>query len=205
MCVAPYVKCLLFFSYVNKTSIFSTDLQKKIFFSKIKFNENPSSGSRVVPYGRTDRQADMTDIIVAYCTFSNRASNWRASIEISFNAHQMTSVRCVKMFCTAWPIPAAARSKALVCGSSLVGAAVSNPARDTDSCLLWVFVCCQIEVCVTGRTLFQRIPTECEVPRREAMTRNRVEAPQEKKGYILYVSFFLLNRIVIAILLKYFL
>ena len=35
-------------------------------YSNIKFHENPSSGSRVVPWGRTDRQTDMTKLIVAF-------------------------------------------------------------------------------------------------------------------------------------------
>jgi hypothetical protein len=35
--------------------------------SKIKFHENPSSGSRVVPAGRTD----LTKLILAYGNFAN--------------------------------------------------------------------------------------------------------------------------------------
>jgi hypothetical protein len=46
------VKCLLFFSDFNQTSIFSTDILE---YSNIKFNENQSSGIRVVPCGQTDR------------------------------------------------------------------------------------------------------------------------------------------------------
>jgi hypothetical protein len=33
--------------------------------SNIKFHENPSSGSRVVPCGRTDRQTDVTKLLAA--------------------------------------------------------------------------------------------------------------------------------------------
>ena len=44
-----HVKYPLFLSYLNETWIFSID-----FWKIIKFNENPCSGSRVVPYGRTD-------------------------------------------------------------------------------------------------------------------------------------------------------
>jgi len=36
-------------------------------YSSIKFHENPSSGSRVVPCGRTD----MTKLIVAFSNFAN--------------------------------------------------------------------------------------------------------------------------------------
>jgi hypothetical protein len=36
------------------------------------------------------------------------------------------------------PIPVAARSKAWVCGRSLVGIMGSNPAGDPDACLLTV-------------------------------------------------------------------
>jgi len=41
----------------------------------IKFHENPSSGSRVVACGRTDRQTDMTKLIVAYRNFANAPKN----------------------------------------------------------------------------------------------------------------------------------
>jgi hypothetical protein len=42
----------------------------------MKFSENPSSGSRVVPRGRTqtDRQTDMTKLIVAFRNFPNAKS-----------------------------------------------------------------------------------------------------------------------------------
>jgi len=45
-------------------------------FSNIKFIENPSIGSWVVPYGRTDGhkgrlQTDTTWLIVAFCNFAN--------------------------------------------------------------------------------------------------------------------------------------
>jgi len=36
------------------------------------------------------------------------------------------------------PIPAAARSQAWVCGSSLAGIAGPNPERGMDVCVLWV-------------------------------------------------------------------
>jgi len=36
--------------------------------SNIKFNENPSSGNRVVPYGRTD----MTKLIIAFAILRTR-------------------------------------------------------------------------------------------------------------------------------------
>jgi len=43
-------------------------------FSKatsIKFHENPSSGCRLVPCGRTTRRADITKLIVAFRKFAN--------------------------------------------------------------------------------------------------------------------------------------
>jgi hypothetical protein len=36
-----------------------------------QFHENPSSGSRVVPCGRTDEQTDVTELIVAIRNFAN--------------------------------------------------------------------------------------------------------------------------------------
>ena len=41
----------------------------------IKFHGNPSSGSRVVPYGRTDGRTDMTALIVGFRTFANAPKN----------------------------------------------------------------------------------------------------------------------------------
>ena len=39
------------------------EFSRQIFekYSNIKFHENPSSGSRVVPYGRTDRRTNKHD------------------------------------------------------------------------------------------------------------------------------------------------
>jgi hypothetical protein len=48
---------------------FSKQIFKK--YSNIKFHENPSSGSQVVPCGRTDRQTDMTKPIVTFRNFAN--------------------------------------------------------------------------------------------------------------------------------------
>jgi len=42
-------------------------------FSNIRFRENPSSGSRVVPCGRTDRH--MTELIVAFRNFAKEPKN----------------------------------------------------------------------------------------------------------------------------------
>ena len=45
-------------------------------FSKsIKFHENPSSGSPVLPCGRTDGQTDMTKLMVAFRNFANAPTN----------------------------------------------------------------------------------------------------------------------------------
>jgi len=52
MSIGLHVKCRLFSSDFNKTLTFSTQFRKK--YSDIKFDENPSSGSRVVPCGRAD-------------------------------------------------------------------------------------------------------------------------------------------------------
>jgi hypothetical protein len=49
------------------------DFSLQIFFlnsSNIKFYENPSSESPVVPCGRTDGQTDMTQLIVAFRNFA---------------------------------------------------------------------------------------------------------------------------------------
>ena len=41
----------------------------------IKFNQNPSSGSRVFPKGQTDAQTDMTELIATFCNFADAPKN----------------------------------------------------------------------------------------------------------------------------------
>jgi hypothetical protein len=61
------------------------------------------------------------------------------------------------------PIPVAARSKTCVCVLSLAGIAGSNPTAG-HGCLPRVnVVCFQVEFSASGRSLFQKIPTECGV------------------------------------------
>jgi hypothetical protein len=53
-------------------------------YSNIKFHENPSSGSRVVPSrltdGRTDGQTDMTKLMIAFRNFVNALKNRRNAL-----------------------------------------------------------------------------------------------------------------------------
>ena len=58
-----HVKYPLFLSDSNETWIFSTDFRKKFEYN---FNQNPSSGSRVVACGQTD----MTKLKVAFRNFA---------------------------------------------------------------------------------------------------------------------------------------
>jgi hypothetical protein len=55
---------MLFLSDFSKTGILSTYIKK---YSIIKFNENPSIGSRIVPC----EQTSMTKLTVAYPNFAN--------------------------------------------------------------------------------------------------------------------------------------
>ena len=59
----------LFLSDFNDTWIYSTDSSKNTQISD--FTENPSSGSRAIPWGRSDRRTDMTKLIVAFRDFAN--------------------------------------------------------------------------------------------------------------------------------------
>ena len=43
--------------------------------SNIKFYQNPSTGSRVIPCGQTDGQTDITKLIVAFRNFANAPKN----------------------------------------------------------------------------------------------------------------------------------
>jgi len=54
------------------------------------------------------------------------------------------------------PVQVAAQSKAWVCGRSFAGIPGSNPVWGFD-------VCCHMKGFTTGRSLFQRSPTECDV------------------------------------------
>jgi hypothetical protein len=45
-------------------------------YSTVEFHENPFTGSRVVPCGRTDGQADMTKLIMAFRNFVNAPKNF---------------------------------------------------------------------------------------------------------------------------------
>jgi len=63
-----HVKYPVLLSDFTEIWIFWTDFRKS---SNIKFHENPSSWSRVVPCGRTDRRTDMTKPIVAFRNFAN--------------------------------------------------------------------------------------------------------------------------------------
>jgi hypothetical protein len=50
---------------LNETCILSTDFRKIL--QSVKFLDNPSAGSQVIPCGRTD----MTNLIVAFRSFVN--------------------------------------------------------------------------------------------------------------------------------------
>jgi len=58
----------------NETWIFWTDFRKIL--KKNNFQENPSNGSRIVPWGRMDGRTDMKKLTVAFRSFAN-ASNKR--------------------------------------------------------------------------------------------------------------------------------
>jgi len=67
MYICVHVKCPLFKSDYNKTN-FLEKFSRQIFekYSSIKFHENPSSNSRVVPCRRTN----MTKLIVFFRNFA---------------------------------------------------------------------------------------------------------------------------------------
>jgi hypothetical protein len=67
-----HVQYPLFLSDFNETWILSTDFRKSL---NVKFHQNPSSGSQVVPCGQTDRQKDLMKLIVAFDNFANRSKN----------------------------------------------------------------------------------------------------------------------------------
>jgi len=58
MCIGLHLKCPLFRSDFNKTSIYLTFFRKKAI---TKFSENPSIGSRFVSYKRAGGRTDIYD------------------------------------------------------------------------------------------------------------------------------------------------
>jgi hypothetical protein len=76
MYIGLHVKCPLFLSDFDETLTFRQFFEKYI---NIKFNENPSNGSPVVPYGQTggqtDGRKDMTKLIAAFHNFVNPSKN----------------------------------------------------------------------------------------------------------------------------------
>jgi len=71
MCIGLYVKCVLFLSGFDETGILPTVFSQNT--QNIKFHENPSGGSRVVPCGRTD----MTKANSRFSQFwRKRPKNW---------------------------------------------------------------------------------------------------------------------------------
>jgi len=41
----------------------------------LNLHNNPSSGKQVVPFGRTDKQTNVTELTVAFCDLSNAPKN----------------------------------------------------------------------------------------------------------------------------------
>ena len=64
MYTGPHLKYAWFLSYFNEAWIFMTNFSKKAY---IKFNENPSSRSRVVLCGQTDRHDETNGRISQFC------------------------------------------------------------------------------------------------------------------------------------------
>jgi hypothetical protein len=60
-------------------------------YTNIKFHKNPSSGSRVVPCGRTDRQT--TKLIVAFRNFVNAPKNDKANESFGSSDISTTKLR----------------------------------------------------------------------------------------------------------------
>jgi hypothetical protein len=58
---------------VRMKSEFSRQIFQKL--TNIKFQENPSSGSRVFPCGRTDGHTDTANLIIAFRNFANTLKN----------------------------------------------------------------------------------------------------------------------------------
>jgi len=67
MYIGLYVMYPLFLSILIKLE-FSRHIFEK--YSNVKFNENPSNGSRVVSCGRTDRHGEANSRFAQFCELS---------------------------------------------------------------------------------------------------------------------------------------
>ena len=87
------VKCPLFLFSFNETWIFSRDFQR---YSSIKFDENLSSGSGVVPCGQRDgRGTDMTKLTVRFSQFCEGVWKLLRSWRVEYRTYKVISVLCV--------------------------------------------------------------------------------------------------------------
>jgi hypothetical protein len=97
-------------------------------------------------------------------------------ILVTFTNHEIFSAYIIKSKFHQ-PILVAVKSMAWVYGRSLAGIAGSNPAGGKMSVSCEYFVCCQVEVSATGRSLVQWSPTECVVSECEQGTSQRRHRP----------------------------
>jgi hypothetical protein len=92
MCVGLHVKCPLYFSDFIGICIFFTDFLQ---FSDTKFDENPSSWSRVFPCRRTDNRLDDPKIF-AFQNFAKAPKSNRKMIEHCIFKY-FSFMRCMKV------------------------------------------------------------------------------------------------------------
>jgi len=83
----------------NKTWFFSAEFRNSSYF---KFHEHSSSGSRVLPCGRTDGQTDMTKLIGAFHNFAkapkNRTSHLWHSIIFMIRSYAFRELTFVTLY-----------------------------------------------------------------------------------------------------------
>ena len=68
MYIGLHIKQVILFRFSINLNLFPDIFEK---YSNIKFHENSSNGSRVVPCGRTGGRTDITKLITAFRNFSN--------------------------------------------------------------------------------------------------------------------------------------
>ena len=97
--IGLHVRCPLFLSDFIGTWIFSTDFRK---YPDIRFVENPSIWSRVIPCGRTDRHDEANSHFSQFCERVQKALSSNELISVCYVAKEVRTLCECAAILTHW-------------------------------------------------------------------------------------------------------